>query len=139
MRRVKEMDSNPSVVLPTVAGRICLVDDDPSMLKALDRLLSSVGFEAQLFYEPLSFLSYASCNSVALAVIDIWMPGVSGLTTQQKLQTVSPKTRVIIITANDDASVRNEAIQSGAIAFFVKPFDDEPFLAAVDQAMATET
>ena len=133
------MDFNSSAVMPSVAGAICVVDDDPSMLKALDRLLSSVGLQAQLFHEPLGFLSHASCHSVALAVIDIWMPGVSGLATQQKLQTVSPNTRVIIITANDDASVRNAAIQGGAIAFFAKPFDDEAFLAAVHQAMALET
>jgi FixJ family two-component response regulator len=133
------MDFNPSGGLPSVAGTICLVDDDPSMLKALDRLLSSVGLQALLFHEPLGFLSYASCHPVALAVLDIWMPGVSGLATQQKLQTVSPNTRVIIITANDDYSVRNAAIQGGAIGFFVKPFDDETFLAAVHQAMALET
>ena len=133
------MDFHPSFDLPSVAGTICLVDDDPSMLKALDRLLSSVGLQAQLFHEPLGFLSYASCNSVALAVIDIWMPGVSGLETQHRLKMVSPNTRVIIITANDDASVRNAAIQGGAIAFFAKPFDDEAFLAAVHQAMALET
>jgi len=133
------MDFNSSAVMPSVAGTICLIDDDPSMLKALDRLLSSVGLQAQLFHEPLGFLSYASCHSVALAVIDIWMPAMSGIATQQKLQAVSPNTRVIIITANDDASVRNAAIQGGAIAFFAKPFDDETFLAAVQQAMALET
>jgi two-component system response regulator HydG len=138
-RRIEEMDFNPSSDLPSVAGTICLVDDDPSMLKALDRLLLSVGLQAQLFHEPLGFLSYASCHCVALAVLDIWMPGMSGLATQQRLQTVSPNTRVIIITANDDYSVRNEAIQGGAIAFFVKPFDYETFLAAVHQAMASET
>jgi FixJ family two-component response regulator len=133
------MDSNSSPALPSVAGTICLVDDDPSMLKALDRLLSSVGLQAQLFHEPLGFLSYASCNSVAVAVVDIWMPGVSGLEVQKELQAVSPKTRVIIITANDDDSARNVAIRAGAIDFFVKPFDDETFLAAVHQAMASET
>ena len=131
------MDFNPSADLPSVAGTICLVDDDPSMLKALDRLLSSVGLQAQLFHEPLGFLLYASCHPVALAVLDIWMPGVSGLATQQKLQMVSPDTRVIIITANDDYSVQNAAIQGGAMGFFVKPFDDETFLAAVHQALAS--
>jgi FixJ family two-component response regulator len=139
LRRIKEMDFNPSSDLPSVAGTICLVDDDPSMLKALDRLLSSVGLQVQLFHEPLGFLSYASCHCVALAVLDIWMPGMSGLATQQKLQTVSPNTGVIIITANDDYSVRNEAIQRGAFAFFVKPFDNETFLTAVHQAMASKT
>ncbi len=61
------MDVNSSAVLPPAAGIICLVDDDLSMLKALDRLLSSVGLQAQLFSEPHAFLSYATFNCVALA------------------------------------------------------------------------
>jgi FixJ family two-component response regulator len=129
------MDVNSSAISPPAAGIICLVDD-PSMLRALDRLLSSVGLQAQLFSEPLRFLSYVICNSVALAVIDIWMSVMSGLEIQKKLQVVSPKTRVIIMTGNDDDSVRNAAIRAGAIAYFDKPFDDEAFLAAVHQAMA---
>jgi FixJ family two-component response regulator len=130
------MDVKLSAVLPPAAGIICLVDDDPSMLRALDRLLSSVGLHAQLFSEPLVFLSYVICNSVALAVIDVWMSVMSGLEVQKKLQAVSPKTRVIIMTGNDDDSVRNAAIRAGAVAYFDKPFDDEAFLAAVHQAMA---
>ena len=133
-RKIK-MDVNSSAVLPPVAAIICLVDDDPSMLRALDRLLSSVGLQAQLFGEPLVFLSYVICNSVALAVIDIWMSEMSGLEVQKKLQAVSPKTRVIITTANDHDSVRYAAIQAGAIAYFVKPFDDDAFLAAVHQGL----
>ena len=131
------MDVNSCAILPPAAGIICLVDDDPSMLKALDRLLSSVGLHAQLFSEPLVFLSYVICNSVALAVIDIWMSVMSGLEIQKELQAVSPKTRVIIMTGNDEGSVRNAAIQAGAMAYFDKPFDDEAFLAAVHQAMAS--
>jgi two-component system response regulator HydG len=118
------MDVNSSAVLPPATGIICLLDDDPSMLRALDRLLSSAGLQAQLFSEPLVFLSYVICNSVALAIIDIWMSGMSGLEVQKELQTVSPTTRVIISTANDHDSVRNAAIQAGAIAYFIKPFDD---------------
>jgi FixJ family two-component response regulator len=129
------MDVNSSAVLRPADGTICLVDDDPSMLRALDRLLSSVGLQAQLFSEPLSFLSYVSCNSVALSVIDIWMAGMSGLQVQKKLQAILSKTRVIIVTATDEDSVRNAAIQGGAVAYFVKPFDDDAFLAAVRQAM----
>ena len=133
------MDVNSSAGLPPATGIICLVDDDPSMLRALDRLLSSAGLQAQLFSEPLVFLSYVICNSVALAVIDIWMSGMSGLEVQKELQTVSPTTRVIISTANDHDSVPNAAIQAGAIADFVKPFDDGAFLAAVHQAVASES
>jgi FixJ family two-component response regulator len=130
-----KMDVNSSAVLPPAAGIICLVDDDPSMLRALDRLLSSVGLQAQLFSEPLAFLSYVICHSVALAVIDIWRSGMSGLAVQKQLQAVSPKALVIIITVNDDDSARNAAIRAGAIAYFVKPFDSDAFLAAVHQAM----
>jgi FixJ family two-component response regulator len=134
-----KMGVNSSAVLPPANRIICLIDDDPSMLKALDRLLSSVGLQAQLFSEPLAFLSYVICNSVALAVIDIWMSDMSGLEVQKELQIVSPKTRVIINTANDHDWVRNAAIQAGAVAYFVKPFDDDAFLAAVHQAMASES
>src|SRR4029077_13327683 len=133
------MAVNSSAALPPTAGIICLVDDDPSMLKALNRLLSSDGLQAQLFSEPLRFLSYVIRNSVALAVIDIWMSVMSGLEVQKELQAVSPKTRVIISTANDHDSVGNAAIRAGAIAYFVKPFDDGAFLAAVHQAMASES
>jgi FixJ family two-component response regulator len=133
------MDVNSSAVLPPAAGIICLLDDDPSMLKALDRLLSSAGLQAQLFREPLAFLSYVVCHSVALAILDIWMSDMSGLEVQKKLQAVSPKTRIIISTANDHDSVRNAALQAGAIAYFAKPFDDGAFLAAVHQAIASES
>lgn len=131
------MDVNSSVVLPPTAGRICLIDDDASMLKALDRLLLSAGLQAQLFTEPFDFLSYAISNSVALAVVDLSMPGMSGLEVQQQLRAVSAKTRVIISTANDHDSVRNAAMQAGAVAYFVKPFNDDAFLAAVHQAIAS--
>src|SRR5262249_54837509 len=111
----------------------------PPMLRAIDRLLSSVGLEAKLFSDPLRFLSYARCNAVAVAVIDIWMPGISGLQVKKELQAISPKTRVIIITANDDDSARNQAMQGGPVALFIKPFDDDEFLSAVYQAMASAT
>jgi FixJ family two-component response regulator len=123
--------------LPSVAATICVLDDDPSMLKAIGRLLSSAGLEAQLFSDPLGFLTYAKCHCVAVAVIDIWMPGVSGLQVKKELQAISPKTRVIIITANDDDSARNQAMQGGTIALFIKPFDDDEFLGAVYLAMAS--
>lgn len=132
------MDFNSSSALRGVTGIICLLDDDPSMLKALDRLLSSVGLQAKLFNAPLDFLSYVVRNFVTLAVIDIWMPGMSGLEVQTKLHAVSPDTRVIISTADDHDSLRSAAIQAGAIAYFVKPFDEDVFLVAVRRALASE-
>jgi len=131
------MDVHSLAVVPPAAAIICVVDDDPSMLRALDRLLSSAGLQAQLFSEPLAFLSYITCNSVALAVVDIWMSSMSGLQVQKKLQAVLPKTRVIIVTATDEDSVRNTAIEGGAIAYFVKPFEENAFLAAVQKGITS--
>jgi FixJ family two-component response regulator len=125
-----------SAVLPPAAGIICVVDDDPSMLKALNRLLSSVGLQAQLFSEPLGFLEYATRNPVTVALIDIWTPGMSSLELQKELRAVSPETRVIVVSADDEDSVRSVAMENGATAFFAKPFDDEIFLDAILQAMA---
>jgi FixJ family two-component response regulator len=129
-----------SSVLPRVDSKICLLDDDLSMLKALDRLLASAGLQAQLFSEPLGFLSYVIRNSVPVAVIDIWLStGISGLDVQTKLHGLSPETRVIISTADNHDSVRAAAIKAGAIAYFVKPFDEDAFLATVHQALALES
>jgi FixJ family two-component response regulator len=133
------MDVNAYSALSGTTGIVCLLDDDPSMLKALDRLLASAGLQAQLFSEPLDFLSYVIRNFVTLAVIDLWMSGMSGLEVQTKLHAVSPGTRVIISTADDHDSVRRAAIRAGAIAYFVKPFDEDVFLVAVRQALAFES
>jgi FixJ family two-component response regulator len=135
--RTEKMDVNSSAVLGGVAAAVCIVDDDPSMLKALGRLLASVGLPARLFREPLGFLKYATRNPVTVALIDIWTPGMSGLELQKELRAVSPETRVIIVTADDEDSVRSVAIQNGATAFFAKPFDDEIFLDAILHAIAS--
>ena len=134
--RTEKMDVNSSAVLGGVAAAVCIVDDDPSMLKALARLLASNGLPARLFREPLGFLKYATRNPVTVALIDIWTPGMSGLELQKELREVSPETRVIIVTADDEDSVRSVAIQNGATAFFAKPFDDEIFVDAILQAIA---
>jgi DNA-binding NtrC family response regulator len=132
----KKMNADPCVVLGGAAATICVVDDDPSMLKALERLLLSVGLSARFFREPLDFLTYATLNPVQVALIDIWLPGMSGLELQKQLGAVSPETRVIVVTADDEDSVRSAAIQNGATAFFAKPFENDIFLDAIKQAMA---
>jgi len=132
----KKMNVNCSVVLGGVAATICVVDDDPSMLKALERLLLSAGLSARFFREPLGFLRYATNNPVSVALIDIWIPRMSGLELMKELRAISPGTRVIVVTADDEESVRSMAMQNGATAFFAKPFEDDIFLDAIRQAMA---
>ena len=134
--RTEKMDVNSSAVLGGVAAAVCIVDDDSSMLKALARLLASIGLPARLFREPLGFLKYATSNPVTVALIDIWTPGMSSLELQKELRAVSPETRVIVVSADDEDSVRGVAMENGATAFFAKPFDDEIFLDAKLRALA---
>jgi FixJ family two-component response regulator len=132
------MNVNSSVLLGGAAATICVVDDDPSMLKALERLLLSAGLSARFFREPLSFLKYATNNPVRVALIDIWIPRMSGLKLLKELRSVSPGTRAIIVTADDEDSVRSVAMQNGATAFFAKPFEDDIFLDTIRQTMAID-
>jgi FixJ family two-component response regulator len=116
---------------------ICLVDDDASVLKALERLLTSAGLEVHAFSEAAPFLTYVSTNRVDLVILDIWMKQISGLEVLARLCSLSPRTRIIVITGRDDPAVKSIATQIGAFGFFVKPFDDEKFLAAVHRALGT--
>jgi len=116
---------------------VCLVDDDPSVLKGLSRLFSSADLEAITFGDPREFLNYAQTHRPAVALIDVCMPQMSGLEVQSQLGRISPSTRVIIFTGKDDPLVRSSAFNAGASAFLTKPFDDEELLTAVRLALAS--
>ena len=118
---------------------VCLLDDDPSVLKGLGRLFSSAGLEAETFSDPHNFLEYARIHRPAVALVDVCMPQMSGLEVQSQLRKISPSTRVVIFTAKDDALVRSTALNGGAMAFLTKPFDDEELLTAVRLALAPTT
>ena len=115
---------------------VCLVDDDPAVLKSIGRLLNSAGFEVRAFSEPKKFLAHVAEHPVALVILDIWMEQMNGLEVQAELSKVSPRTRVIIITGCKDATTEKTAAQFGASGFFTKPFDDEEFLRGVRAALS---
>jgi two-component system, LuxR family, response regulator TtrR len=113
---------------------VFLLDDDPSVLKATSRLLDSVGWQVNTFTDPITFLEHAATHCPHLAVIDILMPEMSGLEVQTQLRRVSPSTRVIVLTARDDPSVRQKAMNAGASAFFIKGVESGEFLAGIKAA-----
>jgi FixJ family two-component response regulator len=117
-------------------GSICLLDDDSSMLKALDRLLKSDGFDTEPFNEPMAFLSAVEKNPCRVAILDVWMPEMNGLEVQAALQEFSPETRLIFMSGRDDPSIRQTALGAGAFGFLSKPFDDEVLLQLVRDALA---
>ena len=92
------------------------------------QLLDSDGFRA---HDAEDLLAYARSHPVPLAVLDVWMPKTSGLELQAQLRVVSPKTKVIVITAREIPAIRAAALEGGAFAFLMKPFEDEVFLSLV--------
>ena len=127
------------VALSKGTSAVYLLDDDPSILKATRRLLDSVGWKVEAFSDPNAFLEHAAIHCPELAVIDIVMPDMNGLEVQTRLGRVSPSTRVIVLTAKDDPSVRRMAMNSGASAFFVKGVESDEFLAGVKAAAESST
>lgn len=117
------------------ASLVCLLDDDPSVLKAAGRLLESAGWKVKPFADPFAFLEYATTCRPRLALIDIRMPTMNGLEVQTRLRSISPSTRVIILTSNDDPSVRSRAMEAGAFAFFVKSEANGDLLAGIASAL----
>jgi FixJ family two-component response regulator len=114
---------------------VCLVDDDAAVLTSIGRLLASDGLLFRSFREPRAFLEHVQANAVPLVVLDIWMEQMTGLEVQAKLARLSPTTRVIVMTGRRDPAAEETAMQFGASAFFLKPFDDEEFLTTVHRLL----
>jgi two-component system response regulator FixJ len=116
-------------------GVVCLVDDDSAVRRSIGRLLSSDGLSLCTFDKPRNFLTYARANPVSVVVLDIWMEEMNGLEVQAEVSEFSPATRVIIITGREDPKAQRKALQAGAVAFFLKPFHGDAFLAAIHDAL----
>ena len=117
------------------ANEVCLVDDDLSVLRSMQYLLASDGLKVRAFNKPAEFLAHAATHRVPVVVTDIWMDGITGLEILARTCAISPRPRVIVITAREDLAARATALQIGPVAFFIKPFNDEKFLAAVHDAL----
>ena len=127
------------MVLTSNAFLVCLLDDDPSVLRGLKRLFSSADLRLEAFSDPKQFLAYARTHRPAVALLDVCMPEMSGLEVQSQLQKISPSTRVIIFTGKDDSLIRSAALEAGASAFLHKPFDNEELLTTVRLALSATT
>ena len=121
---------------PTISEETCyVVDDDASMRKSISRLLESEGFRVRAFGDPEDFLNEIATNHVRLVVLDIWMERMTGMELLAHLCARSPETRVIFITGHDDHAAEVTVMRAGAAGFFIKPLDNEKFIAAVRDAL----
>ena len=124
---------------PSQTDEVCLVDDDLSVLRSMQYLLASDGLKVRAFNKPEEFLDHANKHPVSVVVTDIWMDGVTGLEILARMCALNPRPRVIVITAREDLAARATAMAIGPVAYFMKPFNDEKFLAAVRDALVQAT
>ena len=130
MRRAQAMDKEQ----PTVV----VIDDDLATRESLGRLLRSVGLKAQLWTSVDEFLASGRPNVPACLVLDVRLPGRSGLDYQRELTAAETRIPVIFITGHADIRMSVQAMKGGAIEFLTKPFRDQDLLDAVQLALAQD-
>lgn len=124
------------LLMPDQRKVIAIVDDEQTMLKAIERLLTARGFATRCFASAEEFLDSRSAQDADCLVLDIHLDGMSGIELQRRLKAVRSKLPVIFITAVDDQSVHREAIEVGGVACLHKPFQSSLLIDAIDNAIA---
>jgi FixJ family two-component response regulator len=114
---------------------IAVVDDDEAIREATESLIRSVGFRAVVFPSAEDFLRSNHLQDTACLIVDVRMPGMSGLELQRQLASANYSMPIIFITAHGDEEARARALRAGAVAFLGKPFSDEVLLRAVQAAL----
>ena len=114
---------------------VFVIDDDARMRAALERLLKSVGLHAESFATPQDFLRHKLPDVASCLVLDVRLPGMSGLEVQRKLNERRVSIPIIFITGHGDIRMTVEAMKSGAVEFLTKPFRDQDLVDAIQQAL----
>ena len=120
------------------APTVYLVDDDPHLLKALQRLLQSAGLQATPFDSAQAFLDGHDRAAPGCLVLDLSMPGLNGLELQRELEQLNSPLPIIFLSGRGDIPATVQAMKHGATDFLTKPVDDTELLAAIQEALATD-
>jgi len=124
----------PDMTTPSKTKLVAVVDDDELVRIALQRLLKAAGLGVASFGSAEDFLNSGQLPEFACLIVDIRMPGMSGLDLQTKLKAERP-VPIIFITAHGDEKMRIQAMRAGAVAFLAKPFDSGILLDRVRAAL----
>ena len=119
-------------------SKVFIVDDDPSVRKSLVRLITSVGLAVQAFPSAQDFLDTPAHEGPACLVLDIRMPGLSGLDLQAELMSRRHLIPIIIITGHGDVPMSVRAMKAGATDFLEKPFNDQELVDAIHKALTQD-
>jgi FixJ family two-component response regulator len=117
------------------ASIVFVVDDDPSVRRAIQRLVESVGLRVELFGSAQEFLHTERPNVPSCLVLDVRLPGMSGLDFQRELADANLHIPIVFITAHGDIPMTVRAMKAGAIEFLTKPFRDQDLLDAIHFAL----
>jgi len=118
---------------------IAIVDDDASIRDALESLLRAVGWRAEGFTSAEAFLQSGLVHTTACLLLDVRLPGVSGLELQRQVRSSQARLPIIFMTAHGNDAMRAQALHAGAVAFFAKPFNDTALLEAIHTALAPDS
>jgi FixJ family two-component response regulator len=121
--------------MPEEASVVYIVDDDAAVRESLDSLVRSVGLVVKTFASANEFLSGKRSNAPGCLVLDVRLPGLSGLDLQQKLMRDDVSIPIVFITGHGDIPMTVRAMRAGAIEFLTKPFRDQDLLDAIQQAI----
>lgn len=124
--------------MPQTSPVIAIVEDDASVRRALERLLHTVGWRTVAFASAEAFLQAGVQVSLACLVLDVWLPGMTGVALLEHLVATGSTLPVIIITGRDDIQMRMRAARVGAVAYLLKPLDEHDLLLALQRAPGQE-
>jgi FixJ family two-component response regulator len=117
---------------------VFIVDDDDRMRAATQRLLKSVGLHAESFATPQDFLRHKLPDVASCLILDVRLPGMSGLELQSKLNDAGAQIPIIFITSHGDIPMTVKAMKSGAVEFLTKPFRDQDLIDAIQKALKSD-
>jgi FixJ family two-component response regulator len=124
MREVRESDAI-----------IAIVDDDPSVRKGLERLIRSSGWKTESFGSAQEFLASPRTDAPTCVVLDLQLPGLSGLDLQKQMTEAGVETPIVFLTGHGDIPASVKAMKAGAIEFLTKPADEQDLLNAIQEAI----
>jgi FixJ family two-component response regulator len=114
---------------------IAIVDDDPSVREGLSSLIRSAGLQVETFASAQEFLTRPGAEAPSCLVLDLQMPGLSGLDLQKRMADVGLQIPIVFLTGHGNIPASVQAMKAGAVEFLTKPFDDEELLRAIQEAL----
>src|SRR6476646_5206549 len=123
----------------TDVATVFVVDDDPQVRASIQGLLKSAGLRSECFETAEQFLQRQPPGGPSCLIVDVSLPGISGLDFQQQLKKAGLQIPIVFITGHGDIPMTVKAMKSGAVEFLTKPFEDQDLLDAVQQALASDS